>query len=326
MKPMFPYPTFFGDVDLDIVAVTVDGAQLPYSKISRNERTVALHETGRENWDVATLQVRATLPEQEIAGGPWTDIACLAVLREKATNARATAPLVPDSDGRWQGSIDLRRDRHRTRALLGLAVVGTVEGVPGRIIGSTDEGWNVDLHSATPVRQREIVIVKADFREGPHEWLRPYADSPWIVVTTEEEIPTVYLNAAGVEGLIDVLYGTGGGREEKLVREMMASQIALDAWTVMFHTAIGDLEVDEDDTPLMPTGWKGSVLRAMLPDVLPGRQLTDALYEISERSKEGFGWAEIQTSIQYAAGRRGQVARKLTTAVRNLRATERGSA
>jgi hypothetical protein len=271
---------------------------------------------------VATLQLKATLPEEEIADGPWTEIVCLTVLTERATNARSTAHLSRDRDGQWHGTIDLVHGRHLNRASLSLAVVGEIGGVPGRLIGKAENDWYVDLRATTPRRQREIEIVQVDFREGSEEWLRPFKDSSWIVETVND-IPTVYLNTTAVEGLIEIINDTGGSPAEKLLRMMAASQIAQDAWTAMFHTAINELDLDEDDTPVMPTGWREAVLRMMLPDVLPGRQLTDALFEINARRTTGSGWPELQTNIQYAAGKRSQITKQLTTGVRTVERLER---
>ncbi|MER7520974.1 hypothetical protein [Streptomyces sp. NPDC126499] len=323
MKPVYPYPTLFGDVDLDVLSGTVDGVSpLPYANISKPQRTVALHQAGRGNWEFCTFRLQATLPEQEIAGGEWTDLVCLAALTEKATNARTTTTLERSSDGTWSGSIDLYRSRHLGRATLGLTVVATVDGVRGRVIGTAEQDWYLDLKGTTPVRQREIGIVSTDFREGPEEWLRPYKDAPWIVDTTGD-VPTVYLNTGSVDGLVELLGGSGGSPAERMLRDVTSGQIAQDAWTAMFHTAISDLDVDEDGTPVLPTGWREAVLRMMLPDVLPGRQLTDALYDIEERRTKGFGWSELQTTIQYAAGRRSRTTKKLTNAVRALDAADR---
>ncbi|MFE5709725.1 hypothetical protein ACFQ7J_02700 [Streptomyces sp. NPDC056501] len=323
MKSVYPYTTLFGDIDLDVLSITVDGeSPLPYSNVSKSERTVALHEAGREKWEYCTFRLKAVLPESEIADGPWTDLVCLAAFTEKATNARTTTSLKRSADGSWSGSIDLQRHRHLNRAALSLAVVATVDGVAGRVIGTTERDWYVDLKGATPVRQRQIEIVEVDFREGSQEWLRAYKDSPWVVETTGD-VPTVYLNTASVEGFAELLGGNGGSPAERLLRDMASSQIAQDAWTAMFHAAISDLDIDEDGTPVMPTGWREAVLRMMLPDVLPGRQLTDALYDIEERRTKGFGWSELQTSIQYAAGKRSHIAKKLTNAVRAVDRAER---
>ncbi|MEI8410596.1 MULTISPECIES: hypothetical protein [unclassified Kribbella] len=324
MIPVYSYPTLFGDIDLEVLSVTVDGADLPYNKISKVERTVALDQSGRTGWQVATLQVRASIPNEEIAGGPWRDLTCLSILAEKATNMRSTVRLDGAGDSRWCGAIDLIRANHLHRATLSLGVVATVGDVAGRLIGSTRQDWYVDLRSSKPVRQRAIEIEQVDFVEGPHEWLRPFKGAAWIVDTTGD-IPTVYLNTRGVEGLIDLLNGgRGGAPAERLLREVAASQIAQDAWIAMFHTAIADLDSDEDGTPLLPTGWRGAVLRMMLPDVLPGRQVNDALFEVNERRTKGLGWSGLQTSIHYAAGRRSQINRKLTNAVRTALRGEGG--
>jgi hypothetical protein len=325
VRSAFPYKTLFGDIDLDVVAVAVDGAELPYTKVSGAERAVALHQAGRAEWDTATLRLKAVLPEEEVANGPWSDIVCLAILAEKATNTRSTAPLSREPDGSWRGDIDLSHSRHLNRVTLSLAIVGTVDGVGGRLIGATDKDWVVDLKAIDPVRQRTIEIVQADFAEGPHDWLRPFKESAWIVETSGE-VPIVYINTAAVDGLSEVLNGTSAQPIERLLREATASQIAQDAWTAMFHTAIGDLEFDEDGTPQMPGGWREPVLQMMLPDVLPGHQLSDSLYEVHERRTKGFGWAELQTSVQYAAGRRSQVTKRLTNAVRSVARDEPGEA
>ncbi|PNG21875.1 hypothetical protein [Streptomyces cahuitamycinicus] len=324
MKPVFPYPTLLGDVGCEVVSVSIDGKPLPYTNVSATERVVALHQSGRAGWEEATLNVRATLPESELSDGPWQDVICLATLTEKATNARTTARLRPASDGSRTGSIILSRALHLRRATLSLLVIATVNSVAGRLVGSAEQDWYVDLQEATPVRQREIDIVEIDFRDGPHDGLRPYKESSWIIETSGD-MPIVYLNTTAVEGLMEVLGSRGGNPTEKVLREMAASQVAQDAWTAMFHTAISDLDTDEDGTPVMPTGWRESVLRQMLPDVLPGRQLTDALYEINERRTKGFGWSELQTGIQYAAGRRAQISKKLATAVRTIDRTERNT-
>ncbi|WP_371403455.1 hypothetical protein OHA10_36910 [Kribbella sp. NBC_00662] len=295
----------------------MDGAELPYTRISRAEHTVALHQSGRADWYTATLRLSAELPDKELAEGPWTDVVCLATLTEKATNGRSAAMLLREDDGRWRGSIDLDRSRHLNRAILSLAVVGTLDGVSGRLIGVSGRDWAVDLQSTDPMRQRMIDIFEVDFVTGPHDWLRPFKESGWIVETGGEN-PAVYINTAAADGWTEVLNGTSTHPAAKLLREALAGQIAQDVWTAMFHTAIGDLELDEDGTPQMPPGWRESVLRMMLPDVFPGRQLDDALYEVHERRTKGFGWAELQTSIQYAAGRRSQLAKKLTNAVRTV--------
>jgi len=317
MRPVFAYPTLIGDVDLNVVSVAIDGHELHYSRVSKPEHTVALHETERAHWETARLNLRATVPERELADGEWTNVSCLAVLTEKSTNARTTARLTRGPGGVWTGTIELSHARHARRASLALTVTADIDGVPCRIIGGTEQDWFIDITASKPVRQRDVDIVEEDFRDGPIEWLKPYKDSAWIV-DTSADIPRVYLNTTAVEGLVDLLNSSSGSSEAKMLREMAASQIAQDAWTAMFHSAVSNLESDDDGTPQMPGGWREAVLRTMLPDVIPDRQLTDALYEIERQRGDGVGWSEIQTRIQYAAGKRSQLTRKLTVAVRSV--------
>ncbi|MEV4191407.1 hypothetical protein [Streptomyces toxytricini] len=317
MIAAFPYPTLFGDITVRVVSVGVDGDELPYQRISQAGRTVALHQAGRDGWETAVLRVKVTVPESELAEGPWSDVVFLAVLSEKATNARTTAVLRRTAGGGAEGAIELDRARYHSRATLDVSVVATVDGVAGRLIGSAKDPWYVDLRASTPERGQEIDIVETDFGAGEHDWLRAYRESVWIVDTTGD-MPTVYLNTGAVEGLVELLHGRGGTASERAVRDMTHSMIAQDAWTAMFHSAAGDLDADEDGTPIMPGGWRESVLRSMLPHVLPDLQPVDALHEILRRRAKGYGWAELQTGVQFAAGRRSRNGRNLTTAVRSL--------
>ncbi|MFI7675608.1 hypothetical protein [Actinophytocola sp. NPDC049390] len=321
MIPVFPYRTIYGDITLDVTAVDVDGRPLPYARISQSERTVALHQADYEDWDIATVRLETRLPAQEMEDPLWKDVRCLAILTEKATNVRFTAPLTAHSETEFRGSVDLARINHLSRATLSLAVVATVDGVLGRLIGTTSRDWFVDLKASMPARQRKIDIVEVDFRDGPDTSLRPFKDAPWII-DTSGEIPTVFLNTSAVEGFVDVLHSSGGSVGEKVLRETVSSQIAQEAWIAMFQAAISDLDRDEDDTPQMPGGWRGSVLRSMLPDVFPSLSPTDALYEIDQRRIKGFSWSELQTLMQYAAGKRSQVTKRLTTAVRSVHRAE----
>ncbi|MGD9485650.1 hypothetical protein WDH52_20765 [Streptomyces sp. TRM70308] len=322
MNSVFPYPVLFGDVGIDVASVSVDGAPLPYAQVSKTERTVALHRAGREQWSDATLSLTARLPGPELAEGPWTDVTCLAVVTEKATNARVATPLTHGRGGGWHGAITVFKGNHLRRATLTVHAVATVDGVAGRLIGSANQEWYIDVRESTPVRGHEIAVDEADFRDGPHDWLRPFQEAPWIVETSSDW-PTVYLNSTGVEGLTAILNGPGASTAERVLRDMIASHVAQDAWTAVFHTAISDLDVDEDGTPVMPSGWRGDAVRSMLPDILPGRQLADALYDVNERRTRGFGWSQLQTAIQYAVGKRSCVSKHLTTAVRTVMHGER---
>ncbi|PJE99174.1 hypothetical protein CUT44_06205 [Streptomyces carminius] len=323
MRILVPYSTLVGEVTFKVTAAKLDGRELPLEMISQQERVVAVHQAERRTWDEARLELRAELPDSELASDRWTDVTCVAVLTEGVTNSRTVTRLHRSSAGDWNGSITLARDSYRNRAELSVNVVATVDGVAGRVIGSSEDDWIVDLVARTPVRQREINFNEVDFRDGEEDWLRPFKDAPWLVETSGD-MPTVHLNT-GFEGVVELL-DSNGSPLEKAVRGVLAAQIATDTWTAMFHAAVSDLETDEDGTPQWPSGWRDSVLRGMLPDVLPDVSAADALWDIHARRAESVGWSELQSRIQYAASRRARVARNLGTAIRVLdRSDERAS-
>jgi hypothetical protein len=319
-RTIYPYPTLFGDVRLEVTRVRVDGHALDFSRISHSKQTVALASVGRENWQEAWIEVEVTLPESEIADGPWSELTCVLTLEESATNTKIVRRLTKDrGSGTWLGAVPLLRSRHRSRAMLGVQVVASVGGVRGRTVGREAQNWTIDLRADTPAQEQEVRILTVDFRDGPHDWLRSFKEVPWLVETSGD-MPTVYLNEC-VEGLVRLLRG-GGTSLEKATAALVNAQLVSDAWETMFHAAVSDVEFDDHGRPATPTGWRGSVLETMLPDVLPGLSPTDALVELRTRREEGYGWTEVQSRVQYAASLRAQLPKHL---VATLRATSRPS-
>ncbi|MFE7425265.1 MULTISPECIES: hypothetical protein [unclassified Streptomyces] len=318
----YPYRRLPGVVSLRVTSVGLRGPgdnrePLDTKAYSVVEQVVALGRAERDDWESARIKLSATVPARATEpNGCWSEVSVVAVLTEKATNTRVTVQLEPETaSGRdWVGSLELWRADHLDRATLAVHVVATVDGVPGRVIATAEKEWVVDLRARAPLRQRELDVIEIGFREGP-EWLRPFRDVPWIV-DTSGELPTVHVNT-DFEGITE-LVGGDSSETEGLVREMLIAQMCTDVWTAVFHTAIGDLEVEDDGMPLFPHDWRGEVLREMLPDVVPGRPVEEALREVHRRRTGAFGWIDLQPRIQFAATRRAEVPKALATAVRGL--------
>ncbi|WP_234442192.1 hypothetical protein [Streptomyces sp. NRRL S-1448] len=286
------------------------------------ERVVALGRAERDDWHSARLSLSATIPARDIeAKGHWSDVTVVAVLTEKATNARSVTRLDRGTgDGtEWSGEIEVHRTEHVDRASLAVHVVATVGGVPGRIIASTEQEWMIDVTADVPLRDREMDVTNVSFARGA-AWLRPFRDTPWIV-DPSGRIPTVRLNS-DFEGLLPLVEGQGS-KVESMVGEMLRAQMCTDVWTAVFHSAIGDLEIEDDGTPLLPPDWRGEVLREMLPDVVPGCSVEDALREVHTRRMGRGSWAELQPRIHFAASRRADVPKTLTDTVRKIERLER---
>ncbi|MFI9585057.1 hypothetical protein ACIHCQ_25140 [Streptomyces sp. NPDC052236] len=311
---MYAYPTLVGKIEVTVRGASIDGKPLQLSLISQRDQVVALHQIERDDWTEGVLDLEVSLPMDELADGPWSGVTCVAALSEGATNTRRVSRLERRRDDpHWRGEVRVHRSTHVARAVLDVSVVGSHGGVDGRVLGTTDTPWIVDLLARTPTRQRDLEILEEDFRDGPQEWLRPFMDAPWLIDTTGD-VPAVLLNTS-FEGLPELLSGARGPLE-KATAGLVAAQIAGEVWATMFHSALSDLEFDEDGTPHLPGGWRGSVLRSMLPEVFPGLPLSEALGEAHSRRGDGRGWAEVQSRIQFAAGKRGQVPKNLTAAIR----------
>ncbi|MFE2855160.1 hypothetical protein ACFXJO_29100 [Streptomyces lavendulae] len=322
----YPYPRLTGAVTARVTAVQLRGAgdsreQLDSRGSSVIEQVVALGMAERDDWRTARLALTATVPLREIeAKGHWSDVEVVAVLTEGITNTRTVTRMEPRSDNHreWMGEIELDRDHHADRASLVVHVVATVQGVAGRIIGSTDQEWLIDVTSDVPLRDRQLDVSSVSFARGA-EWLRGFREAPW-VVDTSGRMPAVRLNS-DFEGF-PALVQDPGSKMESIVGEILLAQMCADVWTAVFHTAIGDLETEDDGTPLFPSDWRGAVLREMLPDIVPGRSEEDALREVHTRRAGQGSWTDLQPRIQYAAARRAEVPRILASTVRDIERLE----
>ncbi|MEV4671606.1 hypothetical protein AB0K34_08160 [Actinomadura sp. NPDC049382] len=302
MNRLIPYPTLAGEISLEVREVRLDGAPLNLNMISSSRHVVALHEVERERWDEARLSVRLHPPRHELDDAAWSDVNCVAVLAERRTNARSVTPLEKEPDGTWTGVVVMHGDHHLGQAQLSGHVIATVDGVVGRTIGVTDRAWTVDLQARTPARQQSIKVLTVDFGDAEHPHLHSYKDDPWTVEAVGEE-PLVYLNSR-FEGLVPLL--TDGDRG---ARDLLAAQIAADAWTALFNAAVYAADM-EDGQPLWPGGWHGAVLKRMLPDVFPDLSPDDALIEAVTRRLNGDG-GDLQTRLGHAAGRQALISRRL---------------
>ncbi|MFB7568897.1 hypothetical protein [Streptomyces sp. NPDC056165] len=327
---IYPYKRLNRPITFRVTSVSLklaDGTrdQLDTSAYSTQQQAVALGVAGYDDWVSATVGVSATLPPGADAPDvAWSDLRVLAVLTDGETNVRTSTDLTRDAeDSRdWSGSLEVFRDDHLGRASLAVYAVGTVDGVAGRSIAETDRSWIVDTVSDEPVSGLQLEVRKASFTRSSREWLRAYADAPWIV-DTAARVPTVFVNT-DVEGIVGLLDSSGSGVESK-VRDLLVAQMATDVWTAVFHGAIGDLEVEPGGGPVFPTDWQGEVLREMLPDVVPGVHVEEALRQVHRRRTGDSGWAELQTRIHYAAIRRAEASRALGYAIRSLEQANRES-
>ncbi|UNO41194.1 hypothetical protein [Streptomyces sp. MST-110588] len=316
MKTAYPYRVLSGDVDLQVDRLFVDNVPVDLGRIGDRDQIVAaqdLNET-HQRWSELRLKVSVTADGDEISAGPWRSPQCLVVVSNQRTNVSQAFPLRQDGPGRWQGEVELARDEHIVRSRITARIVATVDGVEGRLVG-TAPTWSVDFETKRPTPERSIKMRWIDFTDPSNDHLKEYRDDPWLIDTEAGE-PVLYLNSS-VDGLRGVLENASSA-EQKLVREVMAAQVAAEVWTAMFNMAVYACDV-VDGEPQWPGGWHEDVLRRMIPDLYPTHSPEDALAELVQGRAEGENGGDLQRRLMHGAGVHSRKPRKVSTALRDLR-------
>ncbi|MFJ4831511.1 hypothetical protein ACIP79_16535 [Streptomyces sp. NPDC088747] len=315
MKTVFPYQVLSGDVRLRVEKISVDNRPVRLDRINDRAQVVALQDLEETNqrWSEVRLKVSVHTDGTELESGQWTDIQCVAVVTNRRTNVYHAFPLRHERAGTWVGDVGLRREEHVGRSQLSASIVATVDDIEGRLIGVSEAPWDVDFEAKVPTPERSMKMRWVDFTE--HDYLKEYRDDPWLVDTEAGE-PVLLLNSS-IDGLRGVMEGASTV-EQKLVREIMASQVASEAWSAMFNAAVYACDVIDGEAQ-WPGGWHEDVLRRMIPDLYPDLSPEDALIELVEARTEGENGSDLQRRLMHGSGVQARKPRKVSTALRDLR-------
>ncbi|MEU7152769.1 hypothetical protein AB0B15_32830 [Streptomyces sp. NPDC045456] len=317
MKTVFPYRVLSGDINLRIDRVAVDNVPVGLERISDRHQVVALQDLAetRQRWSEIRMRVSVSADGDELAAGPWEGPVCLAVVTNRRANVHQAFRLRPDGPGHWVGEVELSRDEHVGRSQITARIVASVDGVEGRLAGTAEEPWSVDFEAKRPTPERSIKIKWLDFADPSNDHLKEYRDDPWLIDSEAGE-PVLYLNSS-IDGLQGVLESASTA-EQKLVRELLAAQVASEAWTAMFNAAVYACDVVDGEAQ-WPGGWHEDVLRRMIPDLYPSLSPEDALAELVEGRMEGENGGDLQRRLMHGAGSHARKPRKVSTALRDLR-------
>ncbi|MFD8996804.1 hypothetical protein [Streptomyces abikoensis] len=313
MKALFPYPVLAGEVTLVADEVVVDDKPRSLGLISDREHVVALHEV-KGQWDEIRIKVSVTADGGELAGGPWTDPVCIAVVHNRRTRTRHTFELYAEGTGKWRGEVELRQVEQLDACEIDAWIVATVGGEAGRLIGTARDRWRADFEAKLPTQQRSIKMVWKDFTDEANHEFAEFRDDPWLLDAQPDE-PVLYLNSA-VEGLRGVLENATTP-EQKIVREVMAAQIASESWVAMFHAALHTSGM-EDGGVQWPGGWHEDVLRRMLPDLFADRTPGEGLAELVERRTEGQNGGDLERRVMHAATLQSRKPKAVASALKSL--------
>lgn len=316
MKTAFPYRVLSGDVRLQVDQVFIDNRPIGImERINDRDQVVALHDLKETNerWSELRLKVSVTAEKDELTTGPWRDPSCIVVVRNRKGNVYHAFSLSPDGPGRWIGEAELRREEHVGRSRIDACIVATVGGIEGRLVGEAQQPWDIDFEAKRPTPERSLRMRWIDFTE--HDHLKEYRDDPWLLDTEVGE-PILYLNSAvdGLRGILDQAVGT----EQKLVQEILSSQVAAEAWSALFNASLYACQMEGTEAQ-WPGGWHEDVLRRMLPDLYPNLPPDQALTELIEARREGENGSDLQRRLIHASGVQSRKPRKISTVLRDLR-------
>lgn len=183
---VYPYRRLTGNVSWRVESAKLKAEGEPWEEVeskylSSVERVVALGpDEDRLDWTQARLRLSAGLPAKALdPSGPWQDVRVVAVLAERATNTRTAVEFSSVSEGGRERTAELCLSRCDLldRASLTVHVVATVDGVPGRVIATSDVEWFVDVIEAAPSLSRELDVKMVGFASGASR-LQRFKDSP----------------------------------------------------------------------------------------------------------------------------------------------------
>jgi hypothetical protein len=319
---IYPYPRLFGDVDLRVDGLKVDGETVPGSKVDADHREVRLLGLERATWKHAEIPVSISGPQTELAdldGRPRA----LVVADCPATNARVAVGLTPtDGDpSTWTGRLELDRGSWYGRIDLTAILVHTVEGVEARAIGEA-EPWTVRLDDIPPPPVHgAIAVVWHNFREPDEqlEWLKEY-EAEAAYLRLDDERPTLFLNRAfeGLKALLDRNPGREPG--EQALHDQTRATLAIEAWSAMFGASLQAIQIEEEngqaDWP--EEAWQRTALEIALERIFPEKTLEDALQETAEQLRDPDAAGVLQERLLTAVSAHVGAPRLLRGAIKQL--------
>jgi hypothetical protein len=330
---LYPYSTLFGDVELRVEALTVDGVAVPGSHIDVEQRQVRLIDLERAGWARAELDVSVRGPATEIAArvsdGEWPQ--GVVVVTCGPTNGRQAVALDPEPDdaSMWRGRVELERSGWFGRIDIAGLIEATVEGIADRVIGVA-AAWSVRLDDVPPPPVHGSINIRWQDFNDPDEalqWLKNYAGEPSFLRLDDDQ-PVLYLNRAfeGLKALLDRKPSRPPG--EHALHDQTRATLATEAWAAIFNASLQAIRAGEvgEAVDWPQDEWKRVALEILLSRVYPEKALDDALEEAAKTQADPDAGGALQQAVATAVSQHVGVARLLRDSMRRLgRDTEGGS-
>ena len=287
MNRFFPYKVLFNDIQFSVENILIDGHPPPDGIVEQVGRTVDLStlDEKRKGWRKLRVGVEVQADESEIAqlveesGEPTVTV----VVFCRSTNLRQAIQLqlVRDTAYRWAGVVEVDRANAAGRLEIRAVVSGVAAKRAHRVLKSA-QPWVVYLEHPPP-RPAIDGPIDVQWKSFPAAkdlpGLRSYPTEPFYA-DLDAPVPVLYLNR-DIDGFYELLQDVPSTRPERAVYHTERIGIASSVWMALLNASAAAVEApDGDEDPSLPAGWRGGVLKAMLPRVYPGSSMPEALRRI----------------------------------------------
>jgi hypothetical protein len=324
MKPLFPYKTLFGDLQVAVSDVRVDGVNPGDERVVSVARSIDLAKLDKDKWLQVSLDISVSAPIDEVnsfeGNGP---LSVTAIVHCVATNVRFAFALDRSlrDPAKWRSTIELSRGAFSGPARVRFVLTGNAGGRPNRWLGEAEE-WTIHFDEpAIPDFEGTMRVEWVSFKDSAMPELREFEQEAFYP-SFDPARPTLYLNK-DFDGLPALLRDKKRTGPELAIHESTRMGIASEVWGGLFNAALASvIEQEEsreagdgDDEVAWPdVDWQTNVLRSLLNDMYEVRSPEEGLKELREAWRS-HGGAQIQSqllgAIQMRVGTRNLLARSI---------------
>lgn len=315
----FPYPTLEESLILAADGQAVDGKAPPVDLLTVR-RSIDLSGLP-PGWRRATISFRLDLPLLKASHGLIDDIEVVVCVNCRATNLRTGQVMRPGARiGSYVADLEIEYGAFAKRATLKAVISGTIDGVPNRYFGESEE-WNIWVSAPEiPILTGDLQVQWAEFENDekcPQVIEKAFRKHAYYVDVTADP-PIIYLN----DNMPDLrrLFDETPRRTatERALRDAHFATIASSGWLAMFNASLGGIEEDGDAVTWPENEWQKQVLLTLLPRVYPDLAPDDAMRRAYEDDNSADGARLLQSRAMAAISSHLQEATKIRRTLRAL--------
>ncbi len=306
-------------LEVTVASLTLDSATAS-GPLDPDRRVITLEN---DDWQQVQLGVEVNVPAEllatvvppsELRGDGAAPVALLLVLRCAETRLRRPIWLGrgPLPAGRHRTGLAIDRNEVRRNAELQAYLVRAAAAekptagyawVAGARLADA-RSWDIRCEPRPVPPGRFLDVRYRSFRED--EVLAPFHANVYHLQLDDEQ-PVLWVNADHGQ-LTPILSDKGSTGKRARLREVFYDLIAQGVWTQLFLRALDDLRTDGELT----YDWEDTVLRELLPTMLPGHRSHAERLAALGRAAERDGLPTLVGRLDAALQRRNEISRHMS--------------